>query len=370
MSAHTKVLTIATLGLISLQTQTFAGPVYETGSGGTFTYYGQFNPAFTSFDDGQETTDQFADNESSSSRVGFRIVQPFGANELTFRFETALGFGATDEFSQTSEPDNIDWQRTSLRHVDFIYKTATFGTFYLGQGSMASDGIGDRDLSGTGLASSVSIGDIAGSFELRDSAGALTGIEVGDVFSNFDGTRAGRIRYDTPDFSGFVVSVAYGENILTEGSEDEFMDIGLGYESEIGGTEIEAGLGYQVRERPGSSDREDVFGSVSVKLQSGVSFTFAAGDRDTAGNYVFAKVGYEADWWSVGSTAVSFDIYSASDSVSDGDSSDSFGVALVQDFDRQDIEAYIGYRDYSYEDTSATSFQDASSFIIGARWRF
>ena len=347
-----------------------AGPEYATDSGGTFTYYGQLNFAFTSFDDGGDTTSQLTDNESSNSRVGFWIRQPFGENELAFRFETAIGFAPSDEFSQTAEPDEFEWRRTNLRHVDFIYTTARFGTFYLGQGSMASDGVGNIDASGTGLASSVSIGDVAGGFELRDTTGALTGIEVGDAFADFDGTRAGRIRYDTPEFSGFTLSIAAGENILSEDNDDEFYDIALKYERDYGGTEVEAGLGYQVRERPGSQDREDTFASVGVRLQSGWNFTVATGDRNTAGSYVYTKVGYAADWFSFGETALAIDYYSGSDNVSDGDDAESIGIAIVQDFDDQNIEAFFGYRTYSYSDVSSTSFEDASSAIIGARWRF
>ncbi len=347
-----------------------AGPTYENASGGTFTPYGHLNFAITSFDDGQDDNSQLADNESSSSRLGFRLTQPFGENELTFRFETSIGFAASDEFSQTSDPDDFDWDQENLRHVDLIYRTAQFGTFYAGQGSMASDGVGQFDSSGTGLATSIAIGDVAGGFQLRDTAGALTGIEVGDAFASFDGTRAGRVRYDTPAFSGFTASFAVGENILDDESDDEFYDIAVSYEGSIGSTEVEAGIGYQVRERPGSEDREDTFGSVGVKLPSGLNFAFAAGDRNTAGNYVYAKVGYEADWLNVGSTAVSLDYFSASDSVSNGDDADAFGVAIVQDFDQQNVEAYFGYRDYSYSDTSGTSFQDASSYIVGARWSF
>lgn len=350
--------------------QGLAGPEYTTGSGGTFNYYGQLNFAFTSFDDGDETTSQLADNEASNSRVGFWIRQPFGENELAFRFETALGFAPSDEFSQTSEPDDFEWTRTNLRHVDFIYTTARYGTFYIGQGSMASDGVGNNDASGTGLGAAVSVGDAAGGFQFRDSAGALTGIEIGDAFADFDGTRAGRIRYDTPDFNGFTVSVAAGENILSENNDDEFYDIALKYEGEFGGTEVEAGLGYQVRERPGSQDREDTFGSVGVKLPSGLNFSLAAGERNTSGSYVYVKAGYAADWLSVGETALSIDFFSGQDMVSDGDESESIGIAVVQDFDDQNIEAYLGYRHYSYSDTTATSFEDASSVIIGARWRF
>lgn len=357
--------------MAALGSPAFAGPTYENASGGTFTFYGQFNPAYTSFDDGVDDTGQLADNESSSSRVGLRITQPFGENELTFRFETALGLRATDEFSQDSEPDTFDWDRTSLRHVDFIYRTASYGTFYAGQGSMAADGIGDRDLSGTGLASAVSIGDIAGSFQLRDSAGALSGIEVGEAFSNFDGSRRGRLRYDTPAFNGFTLGIAYGQDILSDDNDDDFYDIALGYEAELdGGIELEAGLGYQVRERDGSEDREDTFGSVSILLPSGFNATFAAGDRNTAGSYYYGKVGYIAKFLSVGTTAISLDYYSGSDAVSADDEADSIGLAIVQKFDDQNVEAYFGYRDYSYSDASATSFQDADSYIVGARWRF
>ena len=183
---------------VSVATQSVAGPTYESPGGATFTPYGHLNFAYMSFDDGQVDTGQLAENESSSSRLGFRLSRAFGDNELTFRFETSIGFAPSDEFSQTSEPDDFDWDRENLRHVDLIYRTGSYGAFYLGQGSMASDGIGQFDMSGTGLAAAVSVSDVAGGFELRETTGALSGIEIGDAFSSFDGTRAGRIRYDTP----------------------------------------------------------------------------------------------------------------------------------------------------------------------------
>lgn len=368
-------LKICRLGVVSVFIVTpaiaFADIVYETGSGGSFTIYGQFNPSYVSFDDGVSSTGQIADNSSSVSRIGFWFEQPFGENELRFRFETALGLGASEDFSQTGEPDAIDWDRTRLRHVDLQYETARYGTFYFGQGSMASDGVGDRDASGTGLATSVAIADIAGSFEFRTDAGALSGVEIGDAFVNFDGSRRGRIRYDTPEFAGFTLGVAYGEDILSEGDIDTFYDIGLGYETEFeNGVEMEAGLGYQVRQRAGSNDREDTFVSVSAAFPSGINVTIATGDRNTGGRYNYGKLGYVRDIFSVGATALSVDFYSGSDTDSDGDKADSIGLAIVQDFDDQDIEAYVGYRQYSYSDTSATSYQDAASYVIGARWRF
>lgn len=362
------LLTATTLS--ALGTATIAGPVYETDNGGTFTYYGQLNPSVLSFDDGQNTTDEVADNSASNSRVGFFVTQPFGENELRFRFETGLGFRGTSSISQLGAPEGVKWDRTDLRHVDFRYKT-NYGTFYFGQGSMASDGIGDRSLSGTSLASPESISDTAGSFQFRTTGGALSGIAIGDAFPTFDGSRRGRIRYDTPEFNGFILSIAYGQDILTENNDDDFYDIGLGYKSEFAnGVELQAGLGYQVRERDGTEDREDTFASVTFLLQSGFNGTFTAGERNTAGDYYSAKLGYIFNAFAFGNTAISADFYSGSDSVTDGDSSELYGIGITQDFDSANIEAYFGYRNYSYSDNSATSYQDASSIIFGARWQF
>lgn len=366
-NARICVLMLAT----SLGAPVAADTEYQLASGGTFTVYGQFNPAFVIFDDGQRSTDRFADSASSVSRIGFWIRQPFGENELRFRFETALGFAATNDFNQTNSPDALDWDRTRLRHVDLQYETDRYGTFYVGQGRMASDGIGDRDLSDTGLAASVAISDTAGGFEFRTRAGALSGVEIGDVFPDFDGSRRGRVRYDTPEIGGVTLRIAYGQDILDSDSSDEFYDIGIAYEGELdNGVEVEAGLGYQVRQRPGSRDREDLFGAVSLLFPSGFNMTLGVGERNTAGSYVYAKLGYVREFFDVGDTALSVDFYSGSGTDTEGDTAESFGLAIVQAFDDQDIDAYFGYRSYAYSDPSATRYQDAASYVIGARWRF
>ena len=71
----------------------------------------------------------------------------------------------------------------------------------------------------------------------------------------------------------------------------------------------------------------------------------------------------------IGTTAVAVDYYMGDDMVSDGDSSAAVGLGLVQKIDDLNLEAYLGYYHYSYEDTTS-DFEDASSIIVGARWRF
>jgi Gram-negative porin len=362
-------VTVAAL-LTTLAMPAAAQLKYENSSGGSALFYGQFDPAFVNFDDGVSSTGELVDNTNSNSRVGFWLRGQTGGNELSFNFETALGLRPADGLSQTVTPKGVNWQRTSIRKVDFSLNTERAGRFSLGQGSMASDGMSETDMSGTTLVTYSSIGDTAGGFQFRTTAGALSGITVGGAFSNFDGGRLGRIRYDSPEFSGFKVSASYGENILTPGSNRDTTDIALRYSGEVGGAKMEGAVGY-ARTDPGTgaASFNDTAGSFSVLLDSGFNFTLAAGSRQGGGDFGYGKLGYKSDWFSVGTTALSIDYYNGSDQTSAGSDSKTYGVGAVQKFDNANVEAYLGYRSYELTETAA-SYRDASSVIFGARWKF
>ena len=65
--------------------------VFRSATGSEVTFYGQFNPTWQSFDDGEETNGGVVDNGNWNTRVGFRIVQPMDSVTLRWRFETGLG---------------------------------------------------------------------------------------------------------------------------------------------------------------------------------------------------------------------------------------------------------------------------------------
>ncbi|MEP1929895.1 MAG: hypothetical protein ABJJ37_01285, partial [Roseibium sp.] len=262
----------------------------------------------------------------------------------------------------------LNWQRTDIRKVDFSFKTANYGTFSAGQGNMATDGAAETDLSGTTLVNYSSVPDTAGSFEFRTSAGALSGITIGDNFSNFDGSRRGRVRYDSPTFSGFRVSAAWGKEILAENNDDEFMDVALRYANEFGKIKLAGAVGISRRDSNGT-DRDDTIGSISMLHDTGFNATLALGDREGAGDYRYGKVGYIGNWLSAGTTALSVDYYDGSDTISSGSSSESFGFGVVQRIDSVRLEVYLGYRTYELSETTQ-SYQDASSVLFGTRLKF
>ncbi|GAA6201120.1 porin [Aquicoccus sp. SU-CL01552] len=347
-----------------------AGPTYESASGGSFTFYGHLNPSFLSVDDGVNDYSDAADNSSSPSRIGFYLRQPLGQNTFQFNFETGLSLRGTSDLSQGTDPNWVDWDRTDIRKVDFSL-SGNYGTFSAGQGSMAADGAAFADLSGTDLAASASVEDLASSFELTTTAGALSGISIGDAFPTFDGGRLGRVRYDTVSLNGFTLSASYGTDILTVGDEDEAYDVAVRYGKQFGDVKIDGALAVTWNDNAGATaDTRDTVASLSAMHSSGFNAAISYGDRDTTGNYGYIKLGYTADLFAIGSTAVSVDYYTGDDLVSAGSESESYGVALVQNIDDANMETYLGYREYSYEDSSTTTYNDLKAVIFGARWKF
>jgi len=342
---------------------------FENGSGGSVLLYGQFDPGYLSFDDGVTTTSELVDNTNSNSRVGLWVRQQYGENLFTFNFETALGFRPSAGLRQGVTPKWVNWQRTSIRKVDFALKTARYGTFSAGQGSMATDGVAESDFSGTTLVTYSSVPDTAAAFRFRTTAGVLSTRFIGGAFGNFDGGRLGRVRYDTPNFNGFSVSASYGDNILATNVDFKTSDIAFRYAGDAGDFKLKGAVGYKHVELAAGATFNDTIGSFSLLHASGFNATIAAGNRSTSGSYGYGKLGYKADWFSIGQTALSVDYYDGSDQVSPGSSSTSYGFGAVQKFDKYRVEAYLGYRTYALSETTQ-SYQDASSVLFGARLKF
>jgi hypothetical protein len=338
-------------------------------SGATATFYGQLNLTYQRADDGERSYDDFVDNSNSVSRLGFWIDVPMGENKLRFNVETGLGFKNTADTNQVDDPDWIDWQRTDLRKFEGVY-SGNFGAVWFGQGSMATDALAEIDNSGTTLAGYVNLPDTAGGYEFR-GGDTLSGISIADTFRDFDGGRRFRLRYDTPEFSGFTFSAAYGEEILAENDDASYYDLGLryGYESDV--FKADAGIGYAWKDDD-DNDTEQLVASTSIKhLPTGLNATFAFGDgQDDNGSYGYVKLGWQGDLIAYGSTALSVDYFDGSDYETEGSDSKSWGIQAVQTFDDLNLEAYLGYREYEFDDDTAADYQDISAVLLGARWRF
>lgn len=344
---------------------------YPINQGATFRYYGWLHFAGQSVDDGAVTTSNIVDPSGAVSRFGFFISPAPGGGPLSFQFETGLGFRGSSKTSQTVTPDAWDWQRTDLRQVQLILKTG-IGSFRLGQGSMSADGAAESDLGRTVIVAKSTIPESHGAFQFRTTAGALSGPTIGTTFDNFDGLRRFRLRYDTVDFSGFSLAAAYGQEVLKSGNTTDYYDVALRYRQTVGDMDIQGAIGSTYANSKTAPTLRKTLGSVSVLHRpSGLNLSLAGGQAGNGGgSYAYVKGGWNVNLLASGPTKFVIEGFQGRDYVTAASRSGMWGLAVIQNFDAQNLEIYAGYRGFSYDDATPTTYQDLGALQIGARWQF
>lgn len=343
---------------------------FKNSSGGSVVFYGQANPAYQMFDDGEETTEGLVDNGNWNTRLGFRTVQPVQDNTLRFRFETALGLRSSAGVSQESRPDRMDWQRTALRWFESAYDSP-YGTVSAGQGSQASDGTAGMDESFTFHAGAADSTDGFAAFRFRDGNGELTDVSVGAVNNSFDGARRFRLRYDSPRVAGLMLSSSYGRNILVSGDNRNYSDVALRSVNAVGDFSVQTAVGYGWEDNPDGADQERVAGSTTVfHNPSGLNLAFSAGKLMSGPDYTYTRLGWRTDLIQCGTTSFSVDYYFGRDFLSEGARTENYGLYAVQSVDAWSIDLYTGWRRFTYSDDLGGSYQDADSILAGSRWFF
>lgn len=337
-------------------------------AGATTTFYGQINLTYQGVDDGTDSYSDLVDNSNSVSRLGFRIESAPSDNKLMFNFETSLGLVNTSDTSQIDDTEWIDWQKTDIRKLEVSF-SGDFGAIWFGQGSMATDGAAEVDNSGTSVAGYVNLPDTAGGYQFR-SASELSGITIGDTFKDFDGGRRFRLRYDTPSWSGVTFSAAYGQEVLNEDDDADYYDMAVRYKFDNDTFGIDTALGYSWKDDQGTTTEYLITSGTIIHKPTGANVTIAAGNNQSGDeSYYYAKLGWSGRIFGVGGTDISADYYDGSDFEVIGSSSSSWGIQAVQYFDDLNLEAYLGYRSFVFDEESA-DYQDLSSLLVGARWKF
>lgn len=368
MSAAPLVLVCAGAGP-ALAQSFYDGLVFTGANGATTTIYGQINLTYQGVDDGTDRYDRFVDNSNSTSRLGLRVDVPMGDRKFMFNAEVGLGLTNTAETFQDDDLGWIDWQRTDIRKFEGAYTVPGFGTVWIGQGSMATDGAAEIDKSGTSVVGYASLADTAGSYLFR-SGGMLSGVDVGDAFKDFDGARRMRIRYDTPEYYGFTFSAAYGQDVLSEDNDTDYYDIALRYGYDVADFQLDAAVGYGWASDDGDTDETLMASTSMLHKPTGISVTLSTGgDQTGQANFVYSKVGWTGRPFAIGDTSVSVDYYTGEDFVSAGSSSESWGLQAVQHIEDLHLETYLGYRVLSF-DEPGTDYADLDVLLFGARWKF
>ena len=321
------------------------------------TLSGQVNRGVLFADNGSDSEVFHVDNDNSSTR--FRFIGEGDLNDdITVGTQIEIQFesNSTADIS-FNQSDATDAEITE-RKLELYFDSDRFGRVWLGQGDTASNSTSEVDLSGTSVVAYSGIGDMAGGLEFEN------GTKIKDAFSNFDGlSRDDRLRYDTPNFGGFVASASSVE------SDD--WDAALRFSGEIGSVRTAAAVAYA-----DSNTFEQINGSASVRLPSGLNVTVAAGTRDIDGRsgddplFYYAKIGQQLDIFDVGQTALAIDFAQTDDLDALGDEFTSYGAFVVQNLDPVAAELYLGVRNHALEPASGPDPHDIIAVLAGARIKF
>lgn len=390
---------------------------------------GQVDRALLYGNDGKSNAIRNVDNIISSTR--FRLVgegrfdpeTTLGTNiEMELRPNLSNQQTITQNLPQAA--GNVF---PTVRQAEIFAAGLGWGDVRLGFGSTASYLTNEFDLSGTFIGHYVGIAEQDGGFAFRQKGAALVpggpagklalspagafGPAVGSVFNNFGGLgRDDRIRYDTPVWEGLQFSTSYVDGgsydvALRLGREIEGFRIiaaaaaadathrnhgptaNLGYAGVPAGFNGGASLGG-VNPNPNGPNLADVTpngsrhfdGSFSVLHDSGVSFTLSGGVRDPryldplgkklSPNLLYTKLGYQHDFFPFGRTAVSIDYAKQDEVIFNGDTAQSYALALVQNIDATATEVFASAAYQTLHRTLGGAFYPILAAWTGARIRF
>ncbi len=322
------------------------------------TLSGQVNRGVLFADNGTDSEVFHVDNDNSSTRVRF-VGEGDLNDDITVGTQIEVQFESNStaaiSFNQSGSSDTNNFTE---RKLELYFDSDQFGRVWLGQGDTASNSTSEVDLSGTSVVGYSGIADMAGGLEFDN------GREIGDAFSNLDGlSRDDRLRYDTPNFGGFVASASAVES-------DEW-DAALRFSGEIAGIRTAAAVAYA-----DSNTFEQVNGSASILFSSGLNFTAAAGTRDPDAPgrddpfFYYLKVGQRLDIFDIGETRLAIDFTQADDVEADGEEFTSYGAFLVQVLDPVATELYLGVRNHTLDVDSGSDPDDLIAVLAGARIKF
>lgn len=277
--------------------------------------------------------------------------------------------------------------------TSFIWiKSEQLGRLSIGQQSHATDNVGFIDLSGGGSAYAANLVSFdAAGFQIIAEGSATRSTAIwGDIaycqsalfgiHNDCVGDRTNSIRYDSPTIAGFVFSASWGE--------DDFYDVALRWNGELGQFKVSAGIGYQERDDELMGNTAEVTqGALTfIHMPTGIFFTGVVGQEevddgrpDTENFYL--KAGVRQKWNSLGATVI-YGEYGASDDGFNPNATfnnlgigaitssefERYGVGIVQEIDAASMAVFAKWKRMDGEVTDAggtTDLEEIDIFGIG-----
>lgn len=361
----------------------------------SLTISGWVNQEIQWWDDGKESNVYVGTNGSDPTRFRFvgkaKIDKDWSAGYII-----EIGIGSAAQNSNTA--DGLAASTITLRHSAWFLESKTYGKLTVGQTSAVNDGITELSLAKTTLVDKpITIFTPNSAFNLRNSvtgasAGATwSGLAFGQTTGVGEGDRYNIVRYDSPEFGGFVASANWGE--------DDFWAVALKYSGEFHGFKLAAGISYgEITDNTqgfggtttaGNDKGTTLGGSASIlHTETGLFVTFAYGETELAQKAVGAgndrdysnwnvQAGIQRKWNALGATTLYGEYYQGDFGQAKGNTAikgsdvDVWGLAAIQTIDAAALDLYIAYRHYSADLKGvALNVDDFDTVFSGAKISF
>lgn len=375
---------VAAAALFAVAVPSVEAGTVSNGNGNSVTLSGQVNKALMYVDDGKSTGSAIVDNDNSGSR--FRILGSGKVNEalsvgtaLEVEFQDNAGnnFALDDSNSNgaaTTANNDAGFGQTNFnqRRMEAYFNHKQFGKLSIGQGPTASDGTAEVSLSGAGMAAGGGFMFNGQAIKIRtanQTENTFTAATFGNKTSNLDGaSRSDRIRYDTPTFAGFQVS---GSAI-----SDGRADVALRYSGKFGGVAVKAAASYLNSSSASTTDDDQYVISAAAEHDSGLNIRgqygkadFKSNARDDQSTWSVG-LGYDASLTSLGATSFAAS-YTVDENVAANKEELTFyDFGVVQHISDVGTEVYLGVTFAEFDDSTATSYEDAMWVLAGTRIKF
>jgi len=335
-------------------------------------------------DNGRQSQLFHADGVNTRSRIRWIVsgqmtesVSIGGLVEMNFPASNATGSLGTNAVTAGTNQDAVSAADNgevntdtgfAIRHsrIDFKHKTA--GTLSIGQSSVAGDGATTQS-----FLSHAAVGSSGGNAEMmrastfwNDTASSNSGVGSSAI-QNYDPSREDRIRYDTPSFGGLKLAVSH---------QDSGASVAANYSGKFGGVQVAAAAFYRNVAASSTAVDATMGGSIAAKHDSGIAVEFGYSKEDAPsgvaveGKNWHAGIGYAANLNNLGETGFVFAYGETEEGVADGDEGTSWTVSVNQKVSSVGADIYAGYARATYDDGTATDYDDFNTIFAGTRLNF
>jgi hypothetical protein len=341
---------------------------------------GQFSTEASMVDDGFSQRVRHSDANFSSSRFRFLADSKVNAN---LKVRGVAEIAMNDNRNSASNARGAahggrSGNDVQTRKTELIFTHNQLGRVYMGAGSAGADGVMNINTHGVYSSLPGFMGLIASGHQFKSDKDTLSGASLGGQFADLDfNSRQQRIRYDTPNIGGFMVTMSH--------NDDQTVEAALRFSGKAGGTKIKAGAGVAHATGSGEAFEHQLGAQISMAHNSGIGITMGCGfqkrnaqvtvngvqeqDNDRTGCHTQGH--FKRKFNSLGASTIVVEYDRKNNMQNYGDVATGIGVNFHQHVTAAALEVWVKYSNFDLkQEVGTATVKDIDIISLGTRMKF